>query len=140
MALPLTFIQPSTENMDYYLYINIFLSIITLLMIITVASVCFLIICNVSVTIINYYRGKKTTPIAEVEPFLVQKKRTNHLYVFFQSLQTFENMYFFRLKYILIYSDPYLLGVSSFHISNLSEKYNKLYDLTHFEAQIIRLS
>ena len=71
MALPLTFMQPSTENMDYYLYINIFLSIITLLMIITVASVCFLIICNVSVTIINYYRGKKTTPIAEVEPFLV---------------------------------------------------------------------
>ena len=71
MALPLTYMQPSTENMDYYLYINIFLSIITLLMIITVASVCFLIICNVSVTIINYYRGKKTTPIAEVEPFLV---------------------------------------------------------------------
>ena len=71
MALPLTFMQPSTENMDYYLYINIFLSIITLLMIITVASVCFLIICNVSVTIINYYRGKKTTPVAEVERFLV---------------------------------------------------------------------
>ena len=71
MALPLTFMQPSTENMDYYLYINIFLSIITLLMIITVASVCFLIICNVAVTTTNYYKDKKTTLIAEVQPFLV---------------------------------------------------------------------
>jgi hypothetical protein len=71
MALPLTFMQPSEGNMDYYLYINIFLSIITLLVIISVVSVCFLIICNVSVTTLNYFGDKKTKPSVETQSYIV---------------------------------------------------------------------
>ena len=70
MALPLTFMQASEENKDYYLIINIFLSIITLLMIIMVLIVCFCIIWNIFNTTINSY-WEKTGPKAEVEPLIV---------------------------------------------------------------------
>ena len=71
MDLPLRFMQPSQENENYFMFINMLLSFITLLVILTVISSCFFIIYYILCKTIKSFRDKKTDQKNEIRPLLV---------------------------------------------------------------------
>ena len=71
MDLPLRFMQPSQENENYFMFINMLLSFVTLLVILTVISSCFFIIYYILCKTIRSFRDKKTDQKNEIRPLIV---------------------------------------------------------------------